>query len=191
MVDHVKSCHGQFGCLHGSSDAFKLGSFSKVLWKAKLRWIHGMWHLRTGGLWHAVKHTMSKLLALTGIRKKQIGRPIRSERRKPSPDEEVLNLKPGELVEVKSEQEILAMLDENNKYKGLLWMRGMRNFCGGRYRVYRRLERILLETNGELRQVKNTVLLEGVMCNGEEFYGCDRSCFHFWREAWLRRVKED
>lgn len=45
----------------------------------------------------------------------------------------------------------------------------------------------MLENNGEIRKLKNTVLLDGVMC--ENLYGCDRSCFHFWREAWLRRVE--
>ncbi|MCK4793403.1 MAG: hypothetical protein KAV87_57270 [Desulfobacteraceae bacterium] len=109
---------------------------------------------------------------------------------KPSSDEQVLNLKPGELVEVKSEEEILATLDENKKNKGLLWMAGMRNFCGKRFRVFKKLETILLESNGEYRKMKNTVLLEGVMCTGEEFYGCDRSCFHYWREVWLKRVEE-
>lgn len=48
----------------------------------------------------------------------------------------------------------------------------------------------MLETNGELRKMKNTVLLEGAMCDGKAFSGCDRSCFHFWREVWLRRVPE-
>lgn len=37
--------------------------------------------------------------------------------------QEKLNLKIGELVEVKSEQEILATLDANEKNRGLLWMR--------------------------------------------------------------------
>ena len=67
----------------------------------------------------------------------------------------------------------------------------MREFCGKRYKVYKRVERILLESNQELRKVKNTVLLEGVMCDGHVWCGCDRSCFFYWREAWLRRVKKE
>jgi len=101
---------------------------------------------------------------------------------------ETLGLQPGELVEVRPIDEILATLNPKRRCKGLLWMTGMRKFCGKRYRVLRRVERIMLETNGELRTMKNTVLLEGVMCDGAAFGGCDRSCFHFWREAWLRRV---
>jgi hypothetical protein len=102
---------------------------------------------------------------------------------------EVLNLQPGELVEVKSEEEILATLDQNGKSEGLYWMPEMQKFCGKRFRVLKRLERILLESTQKYRKVKNMVLLEGVMCDGQA-YGCDRSCFHFWREAWLRRVEE-
>jgi hypothetical protein len=102
-----------------------------------------------------------------------------------------LNLQPGELVEVKSLEEILATLDANRRNKGLLWMSGMSRYCGRQYRVRGRVERIMLETNGELRNMKNTVLLEGVMCDGAAFGGCDRSCFHFWREVWLRRISRE
>jgi hypothetical protein len=103
----------------------------------------------------------------------------------PAHDEE-LNLQPGDWVEVRSEPEIRSMLDGSGRYKGLLWMDNMSRFCGRRYRVHKRLERMMLESDGRMRKLKNTVLLEGVMC--EDLYGCDRSCFHFWREAWLKRI---
>ncbi len=99
---------------------------------------------------------------------------------------ECLNLRPGELVEVKSEQEVRATLDEHGRHRGLLWMPGMARFCGKTYRVHKRVETIMLESTGELRKIRHTVLLAEVMC--ENLYGCDRSCFHYWREAWLRRV---
>jgi hypothetical protein len=108
-----------------------------------------------------------------------------------APGNETLDLRPGELVEVKSVDEVLATLDGNRRHKGLLWMTGMRKYCGTRRRVYRKVEKIMLESNGQLRNMKHTVLLEGAMCDGRAFGGCDRSCFHFWREAWLRRVPED
>jgi len=131
---------------------------------------------------------LAKALKRIGVKKKDS--PSRERGETQSSYDEVLNLQLGELVEVKSEEEILATLDENRKNKGLLWMAGMRRFCGKRFRVYKRLERILLESTEEYRELKNTVLLEGVMCDGKEFYGCDRSCFHYWREAWLSRVNE-
>lgn len=65
----------------------------------------------------------------------------------------------------------------------------MLKFCEKRFRVYKTLDKILLEATGELRKIKTpTVLLEGVICDGKAHGGCDRSCFCFWREAWLRRV---
>lgn len=103
--------------------------------------------------------------------------------------EGVLNLQPGELVEVRSEKEIFATLDHEGKLRGLAFNPEMREYCGRRFRVYKRLEKIILEATGELRTVKTpTVFLEGLTCNGEAHGGCDRSCFFFWREAWLRRI---
>ena len=101
-------------------------------------------------------------------------------------DEEVLNLLPGELVEVKTEQEVRATLNERGRHRGLLWMPAMTRFCGKRYTVLKRVETIMLESTGELRKMRNTVLLTDVRC--EDLYGCDRSCYHYWREVWLRRV---
>ncbi len=59
--------------------------------------------------------------------------------------------------------------------------------CGRRFRVQRRLERMFLEESQQVRSLKHTVLLAGVHCGGDGI-GCDRQCFYFWREAWLRRV---
>ena len=125
----------------------------------------------------------------------KLGRVLGGESRKngsrahpplPAGLEENLGLRPGEVVEVKSEAEILATLDERGRHRGLLWMPNMARFCGKRHRVLKRMETIMLESTGELRKIRNTVLLEGAMC--EDLYGCDRSCFHYWRETWLRRV---
>ena len=103
-----------------------------------------------------------------------------------SASDEVLDLQPGEQVEVKSEREVRATLDDQGRHRGLLWMPAMARFCGKRYTVFKRVETIMLESTGRLRKMRNTVLLTDVMC--DDLYGCDRSCFHYWREAWLRRV---
>jgi hypothetical protein len=101
---------------------------------------------------------------------------------------ETLHLQAGDLVEVKSLGEILQTLDAGGKCKGLLFMPEMRAFCGKKLRVYKKVERILIETTGELRSMRNTVLLEGSICDGWNG-ACDRSCFYFWRDAWLRKVE--
>ena len=107
-------------------------------------------------------------------------------------EKESMGLKPGEWVEVKSVKEIFATLDQHGKLRGLAFNREMVKFCGKRFKVYKRLEKMILESTGELRRIKTpTVMLEGVFCDGEAHGKCDRSCFCFWREAWLRRVNSD
>ena len=100
-----------------------------------------------------------------------------------------LALLPGDLIEVKSYDEILSTLDRNGRYRGLLFLPEMMPYCGRRFRVHKRLERIYLEHSGQIRAIKNTVLLENVFCSGVRT-GCDKSCFLYWREIWLRRTDE-
>jgi len=99
-----------------------------------------------------------------------------------------LALQPGELVEVKSEEEIRKTLDVRGKHRGLDFTDEMLEYCGRQFRVFKRVERICMEgRGGEMRTLKDTVSLEGVICNGGS-RGCDRACLLFWREAWLKRV---
>ena len=177
MPSDKRLCHGQFGSLVNSSGAYRFSTLRKLLWS-----------IENKGLSWTLELILFKVMS--PIRTKKKGNPDYLEKIKQSPCDEVLNLKPGELVEVKSEREIFTTLDADGKNRGLLWMRGMKDYCGKTYRVLRRVETILLESNGKLRKMRNTVLLEGVTCDGSEFYGCDRSCFHYWREVWLRRVVE-
>ena len=113
--------------------------------------------------------------------------PIAPAARRPFSAEEVLNLQPGELVEVKSLEEIFATLDRRGKNRGLMFTPHMAAFAGRRLRVFKRIERMFLEESKQHRKVANTVLLEASYCNGAGF-NCDRSCFLFWKEVWLRRV---
>jgi hypothetical protein len=177
------ACHGEHAGMRPGSELWTLSGAEKCYWRLWSMRIHAMWRLRTQGVLPTLKVGLRKLLGIsqTSSAPTSAAQPLPAE-------QEVLHLRPGEWVEVKSEQEILANLDGERRYKGLMWMAGMRKFCGRRFRVHKRVERILLEGTGEYRKLKNTVLLEGVMCDGVEWNGCDRSCFHFWREAWLRRV---
>ena len=99
----------------------------------------------------------------------------------------VLDLNVGEWVQVKSYPEILKTLDEKGRYKGLTFTPEMVPHCGKRYRVLKRLELMFDEYHRSQRRMKNTVLLEGVVCQGAGL-GCDRSCFLYWREMWLCRI---
>ena len=98
-----------------------------------------------------------------------------------------LQLAPGDWVEVKSYEQIRQTLDENQRHRGMLFMPEMAEYCGKRLQVHKVVKRILREDTREVRRLRNTVLLAGSTCSGLSV-GCDRCCFHFWREAWLRRV---
>jgi hypothetical protein len=110
-----------------------------------------------------------------------------TETRPLSPEEEALNLQPGEVVEVKSVPEILATLDPQGKLRGLAFLPNMQPFCGKRFVVFKRMETLFMEESQKVRKLKNTVLLDRVQCDGL-LMRCDRSCYLYWREAWLRRV---
>jgi len=98
-------------------------------------------------------------------------------------------LQPGDFVEIKSKREILKTLDGNWKNRGLSFTRYMLPCCGGRYRVKQRINRMILEDSGKMREVKNTILLEQVTCDGKTCSGyCPRSLYHYWREIWLRKI---
>jgi hypothetical protein len=101
-----------------------------------------------------------------------------------------LGLRPGEWVEVRSREEIEATLDRQGRTQGLAFGPEMLPCCGKRYRVARRVERLIVEWSGELRPIRNTVALEGATCDGLLRRFCPRDCYYLWREAWLKRVPQ-
>jgi hypothetical protein len=108
-----------------------------------------------------------------------------------NPSSQPLNLRPGELVEVKSREEIFATLDSHEKHKGLRFYGCMLNDCGKRFRVLSQVHSVVDEMAGrQVNGIKNTVLLEGSICTGISYRGCSRLCYWLWREAWLKRVEE-
>ena len=100
-----------------------------------------------------------------------------------------LVLKAGDRVRVRSKQEIQSTLNPWHEMKGCGFMSEMWKYCGTTQRVLKPVERFVDERNYQVKKSRGIVLLEGVMCDGTEFYGkCDRSCFLFWREEWLERI---
>jgi hypothetical protein len=104
-----------------------------------------------------------------------------------------LNLQPGELVQVRSYEEILATLDQRNRNRGLSFDAEMVPYCGGKFRVMQRVERIIDEKTGEMNQLKSPcITMEGVKCRAwysDQRVACPRSIYSYWREIWLLRVK--
>ena len=101
-----------------------------------------------------------------------------------------LDLQPGELVRIKSKQEIVSTLDVNNSNRGLSFDPEMLWYCGREARVLRRVERIIDERTGRLLQLKRPcIVLEDVTCRGEYHRCCPRADYPYWREIWLERVE--
>ncbi len=95
----------------------------------------------------------------------------------------------GEMVCIRSAEEIRNTLDRWNRLRGCTFMEEMLPYCGTNHRVLKRVERFLDERDYHMKRCNGIVILEGVFCEGTKDFGpCDRSCFLFWRDEWLKRM---
>lgn len=110
---------------------------------------------------------------------------------KPTPTG-VLNLQPGEWIEVRPQDEILATITKDGFNRGMRYDREMSKYCGERYKVQMRVDRLINEKTGKMMQMKSPCIqLEGIYCRAEctdRRLGCPRASNTYWREIWLRRV---
>lgn len=107
----------------------------------------------------------------------------------PARDSITAGLRAGDLVLVRSREEIEATLDDWRELKGCSFTSEMWVYCGTTQRVLKPMERFLDERDYRIKRCKGIVLLEGVICQGTVFpEGCDRSCYLFWREEWLEKI---
>ena len=93
----------------------------------------------------------------------------------------------GDVVEIRSRDEIAATLDADGCLEGLPFMPEMVALSGRRFRIYRRADKTCVEGFG-LRRMRRTVFLENLRCDGAAHDGCERGCLMFWKEAWLKPV---
>ncbi len=101
-----------------------------------------------------------------------------------------LDLQAGEVVQVLSRKEILATLNSQGCNRGLAFGAEMLAYCGGIYRVLRRVHRIVDEKTGRMLDMKYPcIILDGVACRADYHRLCPKAIFHYWREAWLKRVE--
>ncbi len=104
----------------------------------------------------------------------------------------LLNLQPGELVRVKPHEEILQTVTAANMNRGMHWDAELVPYCGGTYRVLRRLSKIIDERTGKMLEMKSPcIVLDSVVCQAR--YSdcrmlCPKSMYSYWREIWLERV---
>jgi hypothetical protein len=106
-----------------------------------------------------------------------------------APEGPTLDLRVGDVVEVRSQAEILATLDENGELDSLPFMPEMLRYCGQRLTVYKIAHKTCdTLTRSGIRKMTNAVHLAGVRCDGGGHGGCQAACLIFWRHAWLRKV---
>jgi len=95
----------------------------------------------------------------------------------------------GDIVRVRSSEEIASTLDPFKELKGCAFLPDMYQYCGTQQRVLKCMLHFLDERDYKLKRVRGVILLENVICNGTPTFGaCDRCCFLFWREEWLEKV---
>jgi hypothetical protein len=137
-----------------------------------LRWLYDRFQALTGGL--AYPHRRGKI---------PVGQQTPTAH---------LNLQPGEWVRVKSYKEILATCNTDNRNRGMVWDGELMPYCGGTYRVLKRVTDILDERTGKMLKMQNPcIILDGVVCQArysECRVFCPRAIYPYWREAWLERL---
>jgi hypothetical protein len=103
-----------------------------------------------------------------------------------------LNLQPGELVRVKPQEEILKTVTTDNRNRGMVWDAELVPYCGGTYKVLKRVTKLIDEKTGKMMEMKTPcIILDSVVCQAR--YSdcrmlCPKSMYPYWREIWLERV---
>jgi hypothetical protein len=99
----------------------------------------------------------------------------------------------GDIVEVRSKEEILAMLDQHGSLDGMLFMPEMLQYCGRRFHV-RAVAHKTCDTARQTwkgRRLQTTVHLAGLHCDGLAHGGCQAECTLFWKDAWLKPATDN
>jgi len=98
----------------------------------------------------------------------------------------------GDIVKIRSLEEIQTTLDGSGCLDGLPFMAEMARFCGQDALVFRCVDKIYdYGRTKRLRRLKRAVLLTGLRCNGSAHGGCHASCYLLWKEVWLRPADKD
>jgi len=94
----------------------------------------------------------------------------------------------GDWVEVRSKEEILHTLDVKGRLDGLPFMPQMFQYCGQRFRVYKRAHKTCDTVNGTGGRRLASGLHLDLRCDGTAYGGCQAGCLIFWKEAWVKPV---
>jgi hypothetical protein len=101
-----------------------------------------------------------------------------------------MKLRAGDWVEVRSKEVILDSLDKNGRLEELPFMPQMFQYCGQRFKVFKRAHKTCDTVNNTYgRRLANAVHLD-LRCDGKAYGGCEAACLIFWKDSWLKPVDE-
>jgi hypothetical protein len=101
-----------------------------------------------------------------------------------------LPVKAGDLIQVRTYEEILETLDRNNRNRGMYFDAEEVPYCGKTFHVRSEVRRIIDERTGRMLIFKDpSLILEGVICQArysDRRMFCPRAIYSFWRQTWLK-----
>lgn len=89
----------------------------------------------------------------------------------------------GDIVKVRSQEEIKETLNSYNKTRGCGFRIQMYDDCGKEFVVHKKVNYFFDEAKQKICRCNNIYLLKGSCC-----CGCDRHCFLFWHASWLKKA---
>lgn len=96
------------------------------------------------------------------------------------------NLRVGDRIQVRSQAEILATLDDRGELDALPFMPEMLAYCGTELTVEKVAHKVCdTITDGGLRKMDRAVHLVGARCDGSAHGGCQNACLLYWKQEWL------
>jgi len=98
---------------------------------------------------------------------------------------------PGDMVKVRSKDEIENLLDEWGGYNGCIFTPEMYEYCNKTLKVLKKIEYFYDEVKQKMCKCKDIYILEGATCSGQRRMfpeDCDRNCFLFWHLLWLEKL---
>jgi hypothetical protein len=104
----------------------------------------------------------------------------------------VRQLRAGDWVQVRSEEEILSLLQSDGTLENMPFMPEMLKYCGQNFRISAIAHKTCdpaHKTGG--RRLEATVHLEELRCDGTAHGGCQAACLFFWKTEWLKPIAVD
>jgi hypothetical protein len=96
----------------------------------------------------------------------------------------------GDLVQVRSKEQILATLDQHGRLNGLPFMPQMFKYCGQQFKVHKSAHKTCDTVNGLRGRKLDGVVHLDIRCDGSTYGGCQAGCLLYWKEEWLEKTTE-